>query len=85
VIGTRRAAGFSVEMTAHALLDSYTYGFAVPEVALPFKGLQSVAVSTAPQPHPVPADEYPHLIEMAPNTSSNPPTASVTSSSPGSP
>lgn len=67
VIGTLRAAGFSVEMTAHAyaLLDSYTYGFAVQEAALPFKGLESVAEVTAPQPHPAPADEYPHLIEMA--------------------
>ena len=67
MIGTLRAAGFSVEMTAHAyaLLDSYMYGFAVQEAALPFKGLDSVAEVTAPQPHPVPADEYPHLIEMA--------------------
>jgi AcrR family transcriptional regulator len=67
VIGTLRAAGFSVEMTAHAyaLLDSYMYGFATQEASLPFKGLESVAEVTAPLPHPVPADEYPHLIEMA--------------------
>ena len=67
VIGTLRAAGFSVQMTAHAyaLLDSYMYGFAVQEAALPFKGLEGVAEVTAPLPHPVPADEYPHLIEMA--------------------
>lgn len=67
VIGTLRAAGFSVEMTAHAyaLLDSYMYGFAIQEASLPFKGLESVAEVTAPLPHPVPADEYPHLIEMA--------------------
>ena len=54
-------------MTAHAyaLLDSSMYGFAVQEAALPFKGLEGVAEVTAPLPHPVPADEYPHLIEMA--------------------
>ena len=67
VIGTLRAGGFSVQTTAHAyaLLDSYMYGFAVQEAALPFKGLEGVAEVTAPQPHPVLADEYPHLIEMA--------------------
>jgi len=67
VIGTLRAAGFSVDSTAHAyaLLDSYMYGFAIQEAALPFKGLESVAEVTEPLPHPVPADEYPHLIEMA--------------------
>ena len=45
VIGTLREAGFSVEMTAHAyaLLDSYVYGFALQEAALPF---------TAPKPSP---------------------------------
>jgi hypothetical protein len=38
VIGTLRRAGFSVEMAAHAysLLDSYIYGFALQEAALPF-------------------------------------------------
>lgn len=67
VIGTLRTAGFSVEMTAHAyaLLDSYMYGFAIQEAALPFKGLESVTEVTAPLPHPVPADQYPHLIELA--------------------
>ena len=50
---------------AYALLDSYMYGFAIQEAALPFKGLESVAEVAEPAPHPVPADEYPHLIEMA--------------------
>jgi AcrR family transcriptional regulator len=38
-IATLRAAGFSVEMTAHAyaLIDSYVYGFALQEAALPFE------------------------------------------------
>lgn len=67
VIGTLRAAGFSVQMTAraYALLDSYMYGFAIQEAALPFKGLEDVTEVTAPLPNPVPVDEYPHLIELA--------------------
>jgi AcrR family transcriptional regulator len=65
VIATLRTAGFSVEMTAHAyaLLDSYMYGFATQEAALPFKGLEAAAATDSPPL--VPADEYPHLIEMA--------------------
>ena len=40
VIATLRAAGFSAELTAHAyaLIDSYVYGFALQEAALPFQG-----------------------------------------------
>ena len=39
VLGALRAAGFSVELTAHAyaLLDSYVYGFALQEATLPFE------------------------------------------------
>ena len=38
MLGVLRAAGFSVETTAHAyaLIDSYVYGFALQEAALPF-------------------------------------------------
>src|SRR5215211_4748909 len=38
VIGTLRAAGFSIQLAAHAYsaLDSYTYGFALQELSLPF-------------------------------------------------
>ena len=44
-IGTLRAAGFSVEMTAHAyaLLDSYIYGFALQEASRPFESPAEVA------------------------------------------
>ena len=40
VIGTLRAAGFSVEMTAHAyaVIDAYVYGFALSEATLPING-----------------------------------------------
>ena len=67
VIGTLRAAGFSVEMTAHAyaLLDSYVYGFALQEAALPFNGPDTVAGVAEPMVARFPAGEYPHLVEMA--------------------
>ena len=47
---TLRAAGFSVEMTAHAyaLLDAYVYGFAIQEAALPFEGPDTVAEVAEP-------------------------------------
>jgi AcrR family transcriptional regulator len=67
MIGTLRLAGFSVEMTAHAyaLLDSYVYGFAVQEAALPFDRKDSVADVAEPMMQQFPVGEYPHLVEMA--------------------
>ncbi|WP_051442196.1 TetR/AcrR family transcriptional regulator [Arthrobacter sp. H14] len=66
-LGTLRAAGFSVQMTAHAyaLLDSYIYGFALQEAALPFKGPGTVAEVTEPIVQLFSAGDYPHLREMA--------------------
>lgn len=62
-LGTLRAAGFSVAMTAHGLIDSYTYGFALQEAALPFnpKTVPEAAETIMPQL----AGKYPHLAEMA--------------------
>lgn len=66
VLGTLRRAGFTIEMTAHALsvLDSYVYGFA----------RQSLNMSARPDVKPkeaaeaflqgIPADEYLDLREM---------------------
>ena len=67
VIGALRAAGFSVEMTAHAyaLLDSYTYGFALQEASLPFTGSDTAADVAEPMMQRFPAGEYPHLVELA--------------------
>ncbi len=67
VIGTLRRAGFSIEMAAHivSLLDSYVYGFALQEAALPFDGPDSVAEVTESVLQRFPADRYPHLEEMA--------------------
>jgi len=67
VLGCLRRAGFSVELTAHAyaLLDSYIYGFALQEASLPF----GTAEETAQVAHEIagqfPADQYPHLTELA--------------------
>ena len=64
-LGTLRAAGFSVAMTAHAyaLLDSYIYGFALQETSLPFKPeTVSKAAEVIMQQF---AGDYPHLTEMA--------------------
>ena len=65
-IGTLRAGGLSVEMTAHAyaLLDSYIYGFALQEVSLPFEGPETVADVAEPMMQQFPIDAYPHLVEM---------------------
>lgn len=67
VLGTLRQAGFTIEMTAHAyaLLDSYVYGFALQEAALPFKGPDTAAGVAEPMVQQFPADAYPHLVEMA--------------------
>ncbi|MDT4905747.1 MAG: hypothetical protein QOH52_3763 [Pseudonocardiales bacterium] len=67
VIGTLRAAGFSVELTAHAfaLIDSYVYGFALSEAALPIHGPESVAdVAESMMQQLFSPDEYPHLVEF---------------------
>jgi AcrR family transcriptional regulator len=67
VIATLRGAGFSHELTAHAyaLLDSYTYGFALQEVGLPFDGSDTVADVAEPIMERFSTGEYPHLVEMA--------------------
>ncbi|MEX2570981.1 MAG: TetR/AcrR family transcriptional regulator C-terminal domain-containing protein, partial [Gemmatimonadota bacterium] len=67
VIGVLRAAGFSIELTAHAysLLDSYIYGFALQELSLPFKDSEDAAEVTEGIMEGVPAGEYPHLTELA--------------------
>jgi AcrR family transcriptional regulator len=67
MIGTLRAAGFSIEATAHAyaLIDSYVYGFALQEAALPFEGPETVTEVAEPLIGEFDEGEYPHLVEMA--------------------
>ena len=66
VIGSLRAGGMDVEMTAHAysLLDSYTYGFALTKMTLPFDTGEEVAEVATGMLAPLLPDEYPHLVEM---------------------
>ncbi len=65
VLGRLRAAGFSVEMAAHAysLLDSYIYGFALTKINLPFDASNAGEVAGT-MLDPFPANEYPNLVEF---------------------
>jgi AcrR family transcriptional regulator len=67
VIATLRGAGFSQQLTAHAyaLLDSYTYGFALQEAGLPFEGSDTVGDVAGPIMERFSTGAYPHLVEMA--------------------
>lgn len=67
VIATLRGAGFSAELTAHAyaLIDSYVYGFALQEAALPFQGRDSVGDVAESIMKRMAEGQYPHLVDMA--------------------
>jgi AcrR family transcriptional regulator len=67
VLGNLRAAGFGVEMTAHAysVLDSYVYGFALTKMNLPFEnGRGDVPDIAKGMLEPFPANTYPNLVEF---------------------
>jgi AcrR family transcriptional regulator len=66
VIGRLRAAGFSIEMAAHAysLLDSYIYGFALTKMNLPFEASEEVAEVAQTMLERFTANEYPNLVEF---------------------
>jgi AcrR family transcriptional regulator len=67
VIGSLRQAGFSIAATAHAisLLDSYIYGFALQQASLPFETPEETAELAESIMAAMPADAYPHLVELA--------------------
>jgi AcrR family transcriptional regulator len=67
VIGTLRAAGISMALTAHAyaLLDAYIYGSALQEASLPFEGPDGVGDVAEPIMELMSAGAYPHMVEMA--------------------
>ena len=67
VLGTLRAAGFTLADTAHAyaVLDAFVYGYAVQEAALPFEGPGGVSDVADPIMELMAAGEYPHMVEMA--------------------
>ena len=66
VIGTLRAAGFSIELTAHAFsaIDSYVYGFALQEATLPFDTAEEAAEVAQGMFAQMAAEQYPHLTEF---------------------
>jgi AcrR family transcriptional regulator len=67
VLGCLRRAGFSLAMTAYAysVQDSYIYGFALQEKALPAFDLPEVGAQVAERMlRQVPAGEYPYSVEM---------------------
>jgi AcrR family transcriptional regulator len=66
VIGTLRAAGFTIPMAAHAysLLDSYIYGFALTQMNLRLDTSAEVAEVAQNMLQPFPLKEYPNLVEF---------------------
>jgi AcrR family transcriptional regulator len=67
LVACLRGAGFSVEMTAHALalVDSYVFGFALSEAALPIHGPESVPEVAESIMQRFSGGAYPHLFEFA--------------------
>ncbi|MEU8776936.1 TetR/AcrR family transcriptional regulator [Streptomyces sp. NPDC048606] len=65
VLGVLKRGGFPYALAAHAysLLDSYVYGFALTEAALPFAP-QDVEEAVGELLEGFPAGEYPHLVEF---------------------
>jgi len=66
VIGSLRAGGFTVKMTAHAfaLIDSYVFGFALSENSLPINGPETVAEVAESMMLEFLAAAYPALLEF---------------------
>ena len=66
VLGCLRGAGFSLPLAASAfsLLDSYIYGFAMQEAALPFSTPETLAAVGGDILAHLPVADFPHLTEM---------------------
>jgi AcrR family transcriptional regulator len=67
VIGSLRAAGFSIQLAAHAFsaLDSYIYGFALQEATLPLGNTEEETAEVARMMvEQFPHEAYPHLFEF---------------------
>lgn len=66
ILGSLRAAGFSIENAAHAfwLLDSYIYGQVIQETSLPFSTSEEMTESTESILDQDTINEYPHLVEI---------------------
>jgi AcrR family transcriptional regulator len=66
VIGSLRAAGFTIDMAAHAfsVMDGYIYGFALQQINLPYHTSEEGTAVAETILRQLPADKYPHLAEM---------------------
>jgi len=66
VLGCFRAAGFTVEMTAHAyaLVDAFIYGFALQEATLPATEGDEMAGLVTAITEQFEGDQYPYLTEL---------------------
>lgn len=66
MIACCRAAGFSVELTAHAfsLIDSYIYGFVLQEENLPFDDSTDLTEIVDTIMLPYSTEDYPDLVEF---------------------
>ena len=66
VIGTLRAAGFSITLTAHAyaLLDGHLYGTALQEAGLPADSREMLPEMAEAILARFPTETYPHLAEL---------------------
>jgi hypothetical protein len=62
----RERAGlpFATAVHAYSVMDSYVYGFALTESALPIHGPEPVAEVAGSMMRQYPADAYPHLVEF---------------------
>jgi AcrR family transcriptional regulator len=66
VLACLRRAGFSIAGAARAfsLLDSYTYGFVMQELALPFRTAEELGAMAEVMLTQLPAAEFPYFTEM---------------------
>lgn len=66
VLGCLRRGGLSVVLAAHAyaVLDSYVYGFAHTEQALPFETTEETQAMAKAIFDQLPAGAFPHLVEL---------------------
>jgi AcrR family transcriptional regulator len=78
VLGTLAGAGFTVPLALHAImiLDSYTYGFVLQELAWPFETDSAGEVAAAFASH-LPSGEYPNLLGVARVVAAEPANAKV--------
>lgn len=69
VLGIFLNAGFSLELTAHAIsaIDSYVYGFAMQEKSMPFTTEEETAAMAQIMLAQLPSAEFPHLANFTAN------------------